>query len=103
MVGLRSLHLPILAVVSGRVVGPAWSLLLGSDFRYGVIGTSFHLPICSAPNCLQTLVGPATATELCLSTSVLDCHSVAELGILAQVYPTFDEAKMASYEMAKRL
>merc|ERR1712106_147653 len=44
MVGLRALCLPILAVVSGRVAGPAWSLLLGCDFRYGVIGTSFHLP-----------------------------------------------------------
>merc|ERR1712066_820051 len=67
MVGLRSVGLPIMGVISGRVAGPAWSLFLTSDMRYAVKDTVFHMPICSAPQCLQTLVGAATATELCLS------------------------------------
>lgn len=103
MVGLRSLNLPIICVINGRCAGPAWSLLLASDYRIGVMSTRFHLPICSAPHCIQTLVGPATATELCLSTSTLDCHALLELGILAQARPTFDEAKYAAYEQAKRI
>merc|ERR1712139_663009 len=93
MVGLRSLSLPVIAVINGRVAGPAWSLLLACDYRISTLNSSFHLPICSAPQCIQTLVGPSTATELCLSTSTLDSHAMLELGILAQARPTFDEAK----------
>lgn len=103
MVGLRSVGLPIVAVMHGRCAGPAWSLLLCCDYRIGVMGSLWHLPICSAPRCIQTLVGPATATELCLSTGTLDSHALCELGILAQARPTFEEAKYAAYEMAKRL
>lgn len=103
MVGLRSTHIPCMGVISGRVAGPAWSLLLMCDYRIGVMGTNFHLPICSAPHCLQTLVGPSTATELCLSTSTLDCHALLELGILTQARPTMEEAKYAAYEQAKRI
>lgn len=103
MVGLRSLCIPIMGVISGRVAGPAWSLFLACDYRLAVQGTRFHLPICSAPHCLQTLVGPSIATELCLSTSTLDCHAVLELGFLAQARPTFEEAKYAAYEQAKRI
>jgi len=103
MVGLRSCELPIMGVISGRVAGPAWSLLLCCDYRIAVQGTTFHLPICSAPQCIQTLVGPAVATEMCLSTGILDCHTVSELGFLAQSRPTFEEAKYAAYEQAKRI
>ena len=103
MVGLRSLSIPIIGVINGQVAGPAWSLLLCCDYRIGVMGSSFHLPICSSPQCLQTLVGPATATELCLSTSTLDCHALLELGILSQGRPTLDEAKYTAYEQAKRI
>jgi len=103
MVGLRSLSIPIMAVITGRCAGPAWSLLLACDYRIGALGTAFHLPICSAPHCIQTLVGPSTATELCLSTSILDCHALLELGILSQARPTFEEAKYAAYEQAKRI
>lgn len=103
MVGLRATGIPIMAVAHGECVGPAWSLLLASDYRIGVFGSTWHLPICSAPRCIQTLVGPVVAAELCLSTAVLDCHAMLELGILAQARPTFAEAKYAAYEMAKRL
>jgi enoyl-CoA hydratase/carnithine racemase len=103
MVGLRSVGLPIMAVISGRVAGPAWSLLLTADYRYAVKDTVFHMPICSAPGCLQTLVGAAVATELCLSTGTCSAADMAELGILNQVRPTLDEAKYAAYEFAKRI
>lgn len=103
MIGLRSVGLPILGVISGRVAGPAWSLLLTADYRFAAADTVFHLPICSAPQCLQTLVGPSTATELCLSSGTVGAADLAELGVLNQVRPSLDEAKYAAYEMAKRI
>lgn len=102
MVGLRATSLPVIGVMSGRCAGPAWNLLLGCDYRIAVLGTVFHLPICSGPQCIQTIVGPATSTELCMSTSVLDCHALLELGILNEGRPTFEEAKYSAYELAKR-
>jgi hypothetical protein len=103
MVGLRSIGIPIMGVISGRVAGPAWSLLLSADYRYAAVDTVFHMPICSAPHCLQTLVNPVVATELCLSTGTSSAADLLELGILNQVRPTLDEAKYAAYEMAKRI
>mmetsp|Transcript_36286 Transcript_36286/g.63947 ORF Transcript_36286/g.63947 Transcript_36286/m.63947 type:complete len:307 (-) Transcript_36286:72-992(-) len=102
-VGLRAIGIPIVGIVSGRVAGPAWSLLMTADYRISTSTTKFHLPICSAPECLHELVGPAVATELCLSSTTLMGDDLLELGCLHQVRPTLDECKMAAYEFAKRI
>lgn len=102
-VGMKAIGLPIIGIVSGRVAGPAWNLLLGCDYRMATADTKFHLPMASAPECLDKLVGPSVATELCLSSSTLMGDDMLELGILMQMRPTVDECKMAAYEFAKRI
>jgi len=103
MVGLRSCGIPIMGVVSGRVAGPAWSLIMTADYRFTTLDTIFHLPVCHSPQCLHQMVGPVTATELCLSTASLTATDVLELNLVNQARPTLDEAKFAAYEMAKRI
>lgn len=102
-VGLRAIGLPIIGIVSGRVAGPAWILWMTADYRMTTSTTHFHLPICSAPECLHEIVGPSVATELCLSSTILKGDDLMELGCCHQVRPTLDEAKMAAYEFGKRI
>merc|ERR1712232_1527569 len=79
------------------------SLLLTADYRFAVTDTVFRLPICSAPQCIQTLVGPQVATELCFSTGTMSAADLLELSVLQQARPSLNEAKYAAYEFAKRI
>ncbi|CAJ1418670.1 unnamed protein product [Effrenium voratum] len=87
LVGLRAISIPIVSAAYGKITGPSWNLLLACDYRIAAVDTSFVLPIVSPPECLGELVGAAMASQLCISSGVLDAHSLQELGILNQVRP----------------
>ncbi|CAJ1395483.1 unnamed protein product [Effrenium voratum] len=103
LVGLRAISIPIVSAAYGKITGPSWNLLLACDYRIAAVDTSFVLPIVSPPECLGELVGAAMASQLCISSGVLDAHSLQELGILNQVRPNKDETGRAASELAKRI
>mmetsp|Transcript_64132 Transcript_64132/g.105333 ORF Transcript_64132/g.105333 Transcript_64132/m.105333 type:complete len:907 (-) Transcript_64132:41-2761(-) len=103
LVGLRSISIPIILAGSGKISGPSWQLFLGCDYRICSMDTDFLLPITSPPECLGELVGPAVASQLCISSGILDAQAVQELGILNQVRPSKDETGRAAAELGKRI
>jgi len=103
MVGLRSCVSAIIGCVSGRVVGPAWALLLGADYRVASPEAELHLPVTTAPECLQHLLGPSVATHLCMDSGTMSVSDALGLGILHEVLPSADMASKAAYEMASRI
>eukprot|EP00434_Breviolum_minutum_P005094 symbB.v1.2.004492.t1/scaffold250.1/size251770/3 len=103
LVGLRSISVPVVLAASGKISGPSWQLVLGCDYRICSMDTDFLLPILSPPECLGELVGPAIASQLCISSGILDAQALQELGILNQVRPSKDETGRAASEMAKRI
>lgn len=103
LVGLRSISIPIILAGSGKISGPSWQLFLGCDYRICSMDTDFLLPITSPPECLGELVGPAVASQLCISSGILDAQAMQELGILNQVRPSKDETGRAAAELGKRI
>jgi len=103
LVGLRSISIPIILAGSGKISGPSWQLFLGCDYRICSMDTDFLLPITSPPECLGELVGSAVASQLCISSGILDAQAMQELGILNQVRPSKDETGRAAAELGKRI
>jgi len=103
IVGLRSCVSAIVGCVTGRVVGPAWALLLGADYRIASSEVELHLPITTAPQCLHHIVGPAVATHLCMDAGTMSVTDALGLGIFHEVHPGADQASKAAFEMASRI
>lgn len=103
IVGLRSIAVPLVMAGSGKISGSSWNLALACDYRVADLDAEFQLPILAPPECLSSLVGPAVAAELCISTGTLSAQVIQEMGILHQVRPGKDETSRAAAELAKRI
>jgi len=101
-VGMRALGVPIVTAVSGRVSGPAWGLLLASDYKIAANATTFELPVTAPPAVMCKLLH-STAAELTITRGQMSSLTLMDMGVLQECRPKAEEAKRAALETGKRM
>jgi len=102
IVGLRTVGVPIIGVVSGTITGPEWHLVLGMDYRVSVADAKLMLPIWNTPDFLPLITGSSCA-ELCFTTGPLTACNLLDIKLTNEVRPTGDDAKASANEFARRV
>jgi len=103
LVGLRTLALPVVVSISGRIAGPMWGLVLSCDYRIAATSSSFLCPIWGKPECMRSFIGHNATVQLGMSTGPKDALVMLETGVVHQLRRNADDAKKAALEMAKRV
>ncbi len=107
---VRSMPVPVIAVVNGVAAGAGANLALGCDLVLAGEGASFIqafskiglLPDCGGTWLLSRLVGRAKALELALLGEKLPAPEAARLGLIARVLPDA-ELQASALALAERL
>lgn len=98
MVGLASLHAPVIASVHGAVAGAGLSVMLAADLAIAADDARFTMAyarIGSTPDgsgtfSLPRIVGLRKALELALLSDVIDAPEALRLGLVNKVVPVAD-------------
>lgn len=103
IMGLRTIGLPVVCACWGKIAGPAWGIILASDYRIAATTTSFMLPVWGPPECLGDLIGHQTAVSLCMQQGPSTALLMLEQGIIHQCQKGKEDTRKAASEMAKRI
>merc|ERR1712187_436900 len=103
ILGLRTVGLPVICAMWGRIAGPAWGFVLASDYRIAANSTTFMLPVWGPPETFGDLMGHNVATSLTMMNGPTGALSMLEYGIIHQCQKGKDDARKSASEMAKRL
>mmetsp|Transcript_101385 Transcript_101385/g.295372 ORF Transcript_101385/g.295372 Transcript_101385/m.295372 type:complete len:627 (-) Transcript_101385:218-2098(-) len=103
IMGLRTIGLPVVCACWGRIAGPAWGLVLASDYRICATTTTFMLPVWGPPECLGDIIGHQTAVSLCMQKGPSSALLMLEQGIIHQCQKGKEDTRKAASEMAKRI
>eukprot|EP00418_Pyrodinium_bahamense_P077948 CAMPEP_0179074562 /NCGR_PEP_ID=MMETSP0796-20121207/33149_1 /TAXON_ID=73915 /ORGANISM="Pyrodinium bahamense, Strain pbaha01" /LENGTH=630 /DNA_ID=CAMNT_0020771787 /DNA_START=53 /DNA_END=1945 /DNA_ORIENTATION=- len=103
IMGLRTLGLPVICACWGKIAGPAWGLVLCSDYRIAATTTSFMLPVWGPPETLGDLIGHQLALDLCMQQGPSGALVMLAQGIIHQCQKGKEDTRKAASEMAKRI
>jgi len=103
LLGLRTLGIPTVAALSGKIAGPAYGLVLAADYRIAATSTSFLLPIWGPPECLGDMIGHTAAMHLCYHTGPASALNMLEYGVIHQCQKGLDDTRKAATEVARRM
>mmetsp|Transcript_48108 Transcript_48108/g.148474 ORF Transcript_48108/g.148474 Transcript_48108/m.148474 type:complete len:629 (-) Transcript_48108:166-2052(-) len=103
IIGLRTIGLPVVCACWGKISGPAWGLVLASDYRIAATNTTFNLPVWGPPETLGDLIGHQTAVSLCMRQGPSPALLMLEQGIIHQCQRGKEDTRKAASEMAKRI
>ena len=98
---------PIIASINGLAVGGGCTMTLSCDIRIASEEAKFQLPFTRLGTCtelgstylLPRLVGMGKASELILTSKMIDAREAKEIGLVNEVVPASELARV-SYEMA---
>ncbi len=101
---------PVIASINGVAAGGGCTMTLSCDIRIASDTARFQLPFTRLGVCtelgskylLPRLVGMGKASELVLTSKMIDAFEAKEIGLVNQVVPLGDLAK-ATYEMASSI
>ena len=101
---------PIIASINGVAVGGGCTMTLSCDIRIASEAAQFQLPFTRLGICtelgstylLPRLVGMGKASELLLTSRMIDAKEAKEMGLVNQVVPA-DRLVEATYEMASSI
>jgi len=103
ILGLRTIGLPVICAMWGKIAGPAWGFVLACDYRIAATTTTFMLPVWGPPETFGDLMGHNTATSLTLMNGPMGALGMLEHGVIHQCQKGKDDARKCASEMAKRL
>jgi len=103
IVGLRTIGLPIICAMWGRIAGPTWGLVIASDYRISTTTATFLLPPWGPPETLGDLIGHQNAVNLCMQQGPANALTLMEAGIVHQCQKGKDDTRKVASEMAKRV
>ncbi|CAE7256860.1 unnamed protein product [Symbiodinium pilosum] len=103
LLGLRTLGLPCVAACCGKIAGPAWGLVLATDYRIASATSNFILPIWGPPECFGDLVGHTVAMQLCYNQGPVNALTMLEYGVIHQCQRGDEDTKKAATEVARRI
>ena len=98
---------PIIASINGVAVGGGCTLTLSCDIRIASESAQFQLPFTRLGGCtelgstylLPLLIGMGKASELILTSRMIDATEAMDIGLVNRVVPA-NELAAATYEMA---
>jgi enoyl-CoA hydratase len=99
---------PIIAAVNGYALGGGCELAMGCDIRIGSDKAKFGMPEVGlgitpgfgGTQRLARMVGMSTATELVLTSRIIDAQEALQIGLINHLYPA-DEMLDRAVELAK--
>lgn len=103
LLGLRTLGLPVIASICGRISGPMWGLVLCCDYRIAATSSTFICPLWGKPECFRSILGHNVSTQLTMAVGPKDSLVMLESGVLHQLQKGTADARTAATEMAKRV
>jgi len=103
ILGLRTVGLPVICAMWGKIAGPAWGIVLASDYRIAATQTTFMLPLWGPPETFGDLVGHNVATDLTMKNGPASALSMLECGIIHECQKGKDSTRKCASEIAKRL
>jgi len=101
---------PIIASINGVAVGGGCTMTLSCDMRIASETAQFQLPFTRLGICtelgstylLPRLIGMGKASELLLTSKMIDAKEAKEIGLVNQVVPA-SELEKTTYEMASSI
>lgn len=101
---------PVIASINGVAVGGGCNMTLWWDIRIAAESARFQLPFTRLGVCtelgstylLPRLIGMGKASELLLTSKMIDAKEAREIGLVNQVVPN-NELSKATYEMANSI
>jgi len=103
LIGLRSVGLPIVCACWGKIAGPAWGLILASDYRICATSTTFMMPVWGPPECIADLIGAQNAVNSAMQVGPATALKMLEDGFVHQCQKGKEDTRKAASEMAKRI
>eukprot|EP00747_Dinoflagellata_sp_TGD_P162781 gnl/TRDRNA2_/TRDRNA2_180760_c0_seq1.p1 gnl/TRDRNA2_/TRDRNA2_180760_c0~~gnl/TRDRNA2_/TRDRNA2_180760_c0_seq1.p1 ORF type:complete len:514 (+),score=140.03 gnl/TRDRNA2_/TRDRNA2_180760_c0_seq1:53-1594(+) len=102
---MRSIGVPIVCAIDGRVSGMVWNLFLASDYRIAANSATFETPCCGGnpPDGLTQLVGESVAKTLLMGHRIMSSIQMSEIGVLHETRPNIEGARTSAEEMGRRL
>ena len=107
---LNNIEKPIIASINGVAVGGGCTMTLSCDIRIASEEAKFQLPFTRLGICtelgssylLPRLIGMGKASELLLTSKMIDAKEAKEIGLVNQVVPA-DELVKTTHEMASSI
>jgi len=101
--GLRAVGVPIVAAVTGHIEGPAWGLVLNSDYRIAASRATFACPAWGSPAGLMDLLGQEPSKAIVLKVGNITAMTAMDMGVIHTTRPKLDEVQAEAIAMAKRM
>jgi enoyl-CoA hydratase len=94
LLAVRSVRIPVIAMINGVCLGGGLELALAADLRYTGPNSTFGIPAAklgiaySKVDPLIAVIGPSCAAELLFTGRTLDAEEAVTTGLVNRVFPT---------------
>eukprot|EP00812_Abedinium_dasypus_P000170 NODE_1020_length_1267_cov_222.774752.p2 GENE.NODE_1020_length_1267_cov_222.774752~~NODE_1020_length_1267_cov_222.774752.p2 ORF type:complete len:231 (+),score=83.87 NODE_1020_length_1267_cov_222.774752:3-695(+) len=102
LLALRSLGLPIICCLTGKIAGPTWGLFFISDYRIAATDTTFICPPYGFPAAIKNCVGHHSLTML-MHIGPMSAMRMIDLHMVQSCRKNAADARAATLAHARRL